>query len=76
MAKSKTKKETKPTEKEEKQALIDLVFSSPVKYSQIIMNLSREGLLPQLEEEKVKYRNGERIEPTLTLSEFNKIVEE
>ena len=75
MAKAKTTKAKKESD-EEKHSLIDLVLTSRVKYSQIIMNLSREGLLGQLEEEKVAYRNGELIEPTFTLTEFNKIVEE
>jgi len=69
------KKKTKET-KEPKKTLLELVMESNVRYASIIMNLSREGLLGQLEEEKEKYNYGLPITPSLTQAEFDKIVEE
>lgn len=67
---SKKKKETS----DEKFTLVELVASSDVPYPQIIMNLSKEGLLQQFEEE-VSVHGKEDIEPSLTEAEFKKIAE-
>jgi len=45
------KKKTKET-KEPKKTLLELVMESNVRYASIIMNLSREGLLGQLERKR------------------------
>ena len=68
---SKTKK--KETS-DEKFTLVELVASSDVHYPRIIMNLSKEGLLQQYEEELSVY-GKEDITPSLTLAEFKKIAE-
>lgn len=68
---SKTKK--KGTS-DEKFSLVELVASSDVHYPRIIMNLSKEGLLQQFEEELAVY-GKEDIEPSLTEAEFKKIAE-
>lgn len=68
---SKTKK--KETS-DEKFTLVELVASSDVPYPRIIMNLSKEGLLQQFEEEVSVY-GKEDIAPSLTEAEFKKIVE-
>ena len=67
---SKKKKETS----DEKFTLVELVASSDVPYPQIIMNLSKEGLLEQFEEEVSVY-GKEDIEPSITEAEFKKIAE-
>lgn len=66
----KTKKETS----EEKFTLVELVSNSDLHYPLIIMNLSRAGLLRQYEEEVEAYGRLD-IEPSMTLTEFNKIME-
>ncbi|WP_296789915.1 hypothetical protein [uncultured Methanobrevibacter sp.] len=66
----KTKKETS----EEKFTLVELVSNSDLHYPLIIMNLSRAGLLRQYEEEVEVYGRLD-IEPSMTLTEFNKIME-
>ena len=71
---TKTKKTTKKQD-EEKFTLIDLVTNCETPYPQIIMNLSKEGLIPQLEKEQKLKHYGCTIEPSMTLKEFNKIVE-
>ena len=71
MTKTKKKEETS---KEEKFTLVDLVESSDLHYPLIIMNLSRAGLLEQYEKE-VEAQGTLDIEPTMTLTEFNKIME-
>ena len=68
---SKTKK--KETS-DEKFTLVELVASSDIHYPRIIMNLSKEGLLQQYEEELSVY-GKEDITPSLTLAEFKKIAE-
>ncbi len=70
-----TKKKTAKTD-EPKKTLLELVLESPIRYASIIMNLSREGLLGQLEEEKEKHSYGLPIKPSMTQSEFDKIMEE
>lgn len=67
---SKKKKETS----DEKFALVELVQSSDVHYPSIIMDLHRAGLLEQYKNELEVY-GKEDITPSLTLAEFNKIVE-
>lgn len=76
MATKKTSTSKPSAKKEEKFSLMDLIYQSDVPYFKIIIALSREGLLGQLEEEKRQTRTGEPIEPKLTSSEFKKIVEE
>ena len=68
---SKTKKKETSAEKF---TLVELVASSDVHYPRIIMNLSKEGLLQQYEEE-LKVYGKEDIEPSLTEAEFKKIAE-
>ena len=72
---TKSKKSTKNEETIEKFTLIELVENCTIKYSQIVMNLSQKGLLSQLEEERSLKHYGCPIEPSMTLEEFNKIVE-
>ena len=67
---SKKKKETS----DEKFTLVELVQSSDVHYPSIIMDLHRAGLLEQYKNELEVY-GKEDISPSLTLAEFNKIVE-
>lgn len=67
---SKKKKETS----DEKFTLVELVQSSDVHYPSIIMDLHRAGLLEQYKNELEVY-GKEDIAPSLTLAEFNKIVE-
>ncbi|MBR3214805.1 MAG: hypothetical protein IKF79_09900 [Methanosphaera sp.] len=69
---SKTKK--KETTSDEKFTLVELVASSDVHYPRIIMNLSKEGLLKQFEEE-VSVFGKEDITPSMTEAEFKKIAE-
>lgn len=70
-----TKKQKKKEEtSEEKFTLVELVKSSDLHYPLIIMNLSRAGLLQQYEKE-VEAHGTFDIEPTMTLTEFNKIME-
>ena len=71
---SKSKKKTKPEADDEQFTLVELVESSDVHYPSIIMDLHRAGLLEQYENELEVY-GKEDIEPSLTLAEFNKIVE-
>lgn len=66
----KKKKETS----EEKFTLVELVNKSDMHYPLIVMNLSRAGLLEQYEKE-VEEEGKFDIEPTMTLTEFNKIME-
>lgn len=67
-----TKKKTEETS--EKFTLVELVKNSDLHYPLIVMNLSRAGLLEQYEEE-VKAQGTFDIEPSMTLTEFNKIME-
>lgn len=71
MTKAKT---TKKKTSEEKFTLVELVQSSDLHYPLIVMNLSRAGLLEQYEKEVEEYGRLD-IEPTITLTEFNKIME-
>ena len=71
MTKAKT---TKKKTSEEKFTLVELVQSSDLHYPLIVMNLSRAGLLEQYEKE-VEEQGRLDIEPTITLTEFNKIME-
>ena len=71
MTKTKT---TKKKTHEEKFTLVELVQSSDLHYPLIIMNLSRAGLLEQYEKE-VEEQGRLDITPTITLTEFNKIME-
>ena len=67
------KKETKKTPKiiGEKKTLLELVQECDLKQSQITLELSRVNLLKQLEYET---RTNEYVEPSLTPSEFDKIM--
>ncbi|MBR3139705.1 MAG: hypothetical protein IKF11_02405 [Methanobrevibacter sp.] len=67
-----TKKKQKTSE--EKFTLVELVRDSNLHYPLVVMNLSRAGLLQQYEEE-VEAEGKFDIEPTMTLTEFNKIME-
>ena len=67
-----TKKKQKTSE--EKFTLVELVRDSNLHYPLVVMNLSRAGLLQQYEEE-VEAEGKFDIEPSLTLTEFNKIME-
>ena len=70
-----TKKEKKKEKtSEEKFTLVELVNNSDMHYPLIVMNLSRAGLLGQYENE-VEAEGTFDIEPTMTLTEFNKIME-
>lgn len=71
MTKTKTTKKKTP---EEKFTLVELVQSSDLHYPLIIMNISRAGLLEQYEKE-VEEQGRLDITPTITLTEFNKIME-
>lgn len=72
----KEKAEEKTTKKSstQKECLIDLVTESEVPFYRIMMDLSREGLDKQLEEEAQLRRLGEEIPKTITKSEFNKMI--
>lgn len=76
MAKKKETKEDKSKKEssKEKECLIDLVTESSTPFYRIMMDLSRTGLDTQLEEEARLRRLGQSIEPTITKSEFNKII--
>lgn len=67
------KKETKKEPKiiEEKKTLLELVNECDLKASQITLELSRVNLLKQFEYESSTNQN---VEPSLTPSEFNKIM--
>ena len=67
-----TKKKQKTSE--EKFTLVELVRDSNLHYPLVVMNLSSAGLLQQYEEE-VEAEGKFDIEPTMTLTEFNKIME-
>lgn len=70
-----TKKQKKKEETSgEKFTLIELVKNSNLHYPLVIMNLSRAGLLEQYEKE-VEVEGIFDIEPTMTLTDFNKIME-
>lgn len=76
MVKKDKKTETKKTnekEEQEKYPLIELFYSSPIEESWKIYNISRKGLLPQLEYEMKEYGIKE-IKPTITIDEFEKII--
>lgn len=68
-----TKTKKKETS-EEKFTLVELVKNSDLHYPLIVMNLSRAGLLQQYEKE-VEEEGIFDIEPSMTLTEFNKIME-
>lgn len=69
-----TKTKKKETS-EKKLTLVELVDNSDVHYPLIIMNLSRAGLLQQYEEEKEAFGKFD-ITPSMTQTEFNKIMED
>lgn len=68
-------KSKKKAEQEEKFTLIELVESSDAHYPSLIMDLHRAGLLPQYKEE-LQAKGRLDIEPTITKTEFNKIIGE
>lgn len=68
-------KKSKKTKSEEKFTLLELVEKSELHYPLIIMNLSREGLLEQYENE-LEANGVLDIEPSMTEAEFNKIMED
>ena len=71
MSKKKVEEENKT--KNDKKVLSDLVLSSDVKYTTIILELCRVNLIEQYEEE-LKLRGKVELEPTITEEEFNKII--
>ena len=75
-AKKEEEAETKTTRKSstQKECLIDLVNESEIPFFRIMMDLSREGLDKQLEEEIQLRRLGQEIPKTITKSEFNKMI--
>ncbi|WP_407422071.1 hypothetical protein [Methanobrevibacter sp.] len=68
-----TKTKKKETS-EEKFTLVELVKNSDLHYPLIVLNLSHAGLLQQYEKE-VEEEGIFDIEPSITLTEFNKIME-
>lgn len=66
---------TKKKETSEKFTLVELVENSDIHYPLIIMNLSRAGLLQKYEEE-VEAQGKFDIEPSMTQTEFNKLMED
>ena len=60
--------------KEEKKTLLELVKSSNKSDTLIIMELSRNGYLTQFYTEEKRVLNGLEVEPTITESEFKKII--
>ena len=71
-----TPKKTSPNgkSKEEKKTLLELVKSSNKSDTLIIMELSRNGYLTQFYTEEKRVLNGLEVEPTITESEFKKII--
>lgn len=59
--------------KSPKRTLVDLVEESTVHYPKIIMMLSSQGLLHQYEYEK---STNHHVEPSMTESEFKKLIGE
>ena len=59
----------------EKMVLSDLVLNSDVKYTKIILELSRAGLLKQYYEELELKQFTDELEPTITIDEFDKIID-
>lgn len=57
-----------------KYVLSDLVLESDVKYTKIILELSRVGLLKQYNEE-LSLRGQVDLTPSITKSEFDKIID-
>lgn len=69
------KKETpKRKSKEELKTLLELVKNSDKSDTLIIMELSRNGYLTQYYTEEKRVLNGLEIEPSMTESEFKKII--
>ena len=75
MAKKKKTTTTK-TKKEEKQILLDLVESSDLKLTSVVMDLSRADLLDQYYEEREARAKGIPITSSITQKEFDKLMEE
>ena len=59
---------------EKKYPLVELVLNCTVEPTWVIYNLSRKGLLGQYEQEIQNYGKKE-IEPTLTIKEFEQIIQ-
>lgn len=74
--KKKTVKEAPEKEEpiEEKYTLAELFFASHEDEAWIIYNLSRKGLIQQFEQELEDY-GQKHIEPTLTIREFEQIIQ-
>lgn len=74
---AKTEKNTKKSAKndaKDKKILIDLVEKSSVPLISIVMDLSREGLIDQYDEEVTLKNAGIPIVPSITEDEFKKII--
>ena len=74
----KNTKKTKKTSKkdEEKKTLVELVESSNVKFTSIVMDLTEHDLLNQYREELEAQEKGITIIPSITEAEFKKIIGE
>ena len=72
----KNTKKTKKTSKkdEEKKTLVELVESSNVKFTSIVMDLAEHDLLNQYREELEAQEKGITIIPSITEAEFKKII--
>ena len=69
----KKKKQSKESKKELK-TLYELVNDSEIDMTHIVIKLSMNGYLKQYEEEKEKIKQRNYVEPTITESEFKKII--
>lgn len=74
----KNTKKTKKTSKkdEEKKTLVELVESSNVKFTSIVMDLAEHDLLNQYREELEAQEKGITIIPSINEAEFKKIIGE
>ena len=70
----KTKKNSKKDE--EKKTLVELVESSNVKFTSIVMDLAEHDLLNQYREELEAQEKGITIIPSINEAEFKKIIGE
>lgn len=68
------KTSSKGKSKEELKTLLELVENSNKSNTLIIMELSRNGYLTQFYTEEKRVLNGLEVEPTMTESEFKKII--
>lgn len=75
-----TKTETKPSSKktnkpkEELKTLIELANNSDIDRFTLIIRLNKNGYLNQFYDEELKFTDGIYIKPSITESEFKKII--